>query len=197
MLALLEGQQMDEHQAPGPATLQVLRGDVTVRSDDSELSVREAIRLYGSVYRGVALQPPDGASLPTAPAPRAEADDGVRWREAVDVPASAAHVYTECARIWNPIHTDLAVAQRAGLDTPILHGTATLALAVSRVIARDLGGDPGRVREIRAHFAGMVAMPATITVRGRLGDDHGLAFDAVGPDGAPVLGQGVLLPCDR
>ena len=47
------------------------------------------------------------------------------------VSATAAHVYTEGARIWNPIHTDAAVAARAGLPGIILHGTATLALAVS------------------------------------------------------------------
>jgi acyl dehydratase len=97
-------------------------------------------------------------------------------------------------RIWNPIHTDLAVARRAGLDAPILHGTATLALAVSRVLARDLGGDPGRVREIRGRFTGMVAMPSSLTVRGRPGGPAGVAFDAVAADGTPVLTQGVLIP---
>jgi acyl dehydratase len=45
--------------------------------------------------------------------------------------AEAALVYTECSRIWNPIHTNPAVATRAGLPRPILHGTATLAMAVS------------------------------------------------------------------
>jgi acyl dehydratase len=158
---------------------------------------------YGSVYRGVTLQGPDDAGPPAgAPAAastaaaRAAADD-VRWLERVEVASTAGHVYTECARIWNPIHTDLAVAQRAGLAGPILHGTATLALAVSRVVARDLDGDAARVREVRGRFTGMVPMPSTFTVRGRRGDGGGLAFDAVAPDGAPVLSQGVLLPCDR
>jgi acyl dehydratase len=157
---------------------------------------------YGSVYRGVALagaDPPraasaaDRASTATARAGD-EAGGEVRWREAVEVAANAAWVYTECARIWNPIHTDLAVARRAGLDAPILHGTATLALAVSRVLARDLGGDPGRVREIRGRFTGMVAMPSSLTVRGRPGGPAGVAFDAVAADGTPVLTQGVLIP---
>ena len=47
-----------------------------------------------------------------------------RWSERVEVPYHLGHVYTECARIWNPIHTDLAVARAAGLPGPILHGTA-------------------------------------------------------------------------
>jgi acyl dehydratase len=103
-------------------------------------------------------------------------------------------VYTECARIYNPIHTDVAVARSAGLSAPILHGTATLALAVSRVIAHDLGGEPARVREVRGRFTGMVAMPSTFTVRGRAAEGPGVAFDAIGADGASVLGQGVLIP---
>jgi acyl dehydratase len=154
---------------------------------------------YGSVYRGVVLAgsdaPPPRAGVPErgdgAPGP---AGDAARWQEVVEVAAGAAWVYTECARIWNPIHTDLAVARRAGLPAPILHGTATLALAVSRVIARDLGGDPARVREIRGRFTGMVPMPSSFTVRGRPPGPAGVAFDAVGPGGGPVLSQGVVIP---
>jgi len=107
----------------------------------------------------------------------------------VEVPPNAALVYTECARIWNPIHTDVAVARRAGLSGPILHGTANLALAVSRVVAHDLGGEPARVRGIRARFTGMVPLPSRFTVRG--GGSAG-AFDAVGPDGGSILSEGAV-----
>jgi acyl dehydratase len=103
-----------------------------------------------------------------------------------------AHVYTECARIYNPIHTDAALAHAAGLPAIILHGTATLALAVSRVVARDLGGDPSRVRGVGVRFTGMVTLPSRLTVRGRAPRTCGIAFDAVGPDGAPVLTEGCV-----
>lgn len=116
----------------------------------------------------------------------------VRWTEQVDVPAWAAHVYTECARIWNPIHTDVAVATAAGLPATILHGTATLALAVSRVIARDLGGDPTHVHEVAARFTGMVLMPSTLIVRGMATATGRFAFDAVGSSRRPVLGDAWL-----
>jgi len=101
-------------------------------------------------------------------------------------------VYSECARIWNPIHTDVAVARAAGLPDPILHGSATLALAVSQVIRRDLDGDPARVRAIAVRFTGMVAMPSSFRARGlgRAGD--ALAFDAIDERGEPVLSDGVL-----
>jgi MaoC like domain len=108
----------------------------------------------------------------------------------VDVGRHAALVYTECARIWNPIHTDLAVARAAGLVAPILHGTATLALAVSRVVTRDLQGQPLAVAEVSARFTAMVPMPATLRVRaGDRVDDH-IGFDVVNEAGAPVLTAG-------
>ena len=144
---------------------------------------------YGSVYRDVALAGADDADRqPKA----AAAPAAVEWQERVDVSACAAWVYTECARIWNPIHTDVAVAQRAGLRAPILHGTATLALAVSKVIARELSGEAARVKEIRVRFSGMVPMPSILIVRRRGVNDRSMAFDAVAPDGAPILSQGAL-----
>src|SRR5256885_6073444 len=119
------------------------------------------------------------------------------WAEAVEIAANAALVYTECARIWNPIHTDVAVAQRAGLKGPILHGTATLALAVSRVLAHELAREPARVREISARLTGMVPMPSTLTVRGRGAGGGPLAFDAVRAGAAPPLGQRVPTTLSR
>jgi acyl dehydratase len=145
---------------------------------------------YGSLYRGVGLQgdeagPPANAAVVD--------DDPVRWEDPVAVATQAAHVYTEGARIWNPIHTDIAVARAAGLPDPILHGTATLALAVSRVVARDLQGDPTRVRGVAARFTGMVTMPSTFTVRGRGRAADRVRFDAVAPGGAPVLSDAAVM----
>ncbi|MEK7709432.1 MAG: MaoC/PaaZ C-terminal domain-containing protein, partial [candidate division NC10 bacterium] len=74
------------------------------------------------------------------------------WKVEVPVPRGTAHVYTECSRIWNPIHTDRAVARAAGLPDIILHGTATLAMAVSAVVESEVGGDPTHVKRIRCRF---------------------------------------------
>jgi acyl dehydratase len=148
---------------------------------------------YGSVYRGVEPAETGRLDEPLGDTGLPEAGD-ISWSEPVAVGAGMAHVYTECARIWNPIHTDAAVAHAAGLPAIILHGTATLALAVSRVIARELGGDPARARRIRARFTGFVRLPSVLTVRGRGRAGTAIAFDAAGPDGRSVLGQGVLEP---
>jgi acyl dehydratase len=190
---LLTTARVLEVRARRSGTLVVTRFE-TVDGDGAPVTTTE----YGSVYRGVS--PKDlGAPSPVTAAPAHE--DGASppppgpaaWQEVVPVPATLALVYTETARIWNPIHTDVAVARAAGLADPILHGTATLALAVSRVVARELGGEPGRVAEVHARFTGMVPLPSSFTVRGRPLDGGGVAFDALGPDGRPVLGQGVVI----
>jgi acyl dehydratase len=145
---------------------------------------------YGSIYRGVTVDGPDRGEVPWAadPAPAA----ALAPLGAVDVPVTLAHVYTECARIWNPIHTDAAVAEAAGFPGVILHGTATLALAVSRVLAAD-DGDPTRVRRVTCRFTGMVRVPSTFTVRARpAAGTPIIPFDAVGADGGLVLAGGAL-----
>jgi acyl dehydratase len=106
----------------------------------------------------------------------------------VPVDGGAAHVYTECARIWNPIHTDLGVALDAGLPGLILHGTATLAHAVSVGVDQLGGGDPAAVRRVRGRFGAMVPMPSTLIVRlfanGR--------FEVRLPDGGLAVANGHL-----
>jgi acyl dehydratase len=86
---------------------------------------------------------------------------------AITISPVAAHIYAACARLGNPvnIHTDFATAKRACLPGTILHGTATLAMAASRVIAAAAGGDPTRVGRIHARFGAMVLMPSEIEVR--------------------------------
>jgi acyl dehydratase len=109
----------------------------------------------------------------------------------IAVGATAAHVYTECARIWNPIHTDVAYARAAGLPGIILHGTATLALTVSRLLARhDI--TPPAVRRVRCRFAGMVLMPNRLTVHAAR-DARTIAFETRDERGESVITRGELL----
>jgi acyl dehydratase len=165
-------------------TLVVVRF-TTVDRGGASVSVTD----YGSLYRGVALSGAD-----TGPAWERADDDAavVRWTDEIAVGPQAAHVYTEGARIYNPIHTDIAAARAAGLSGLILHGTATLALAVSRVLARDLAGDPTAVRGVAGRFTGMVPMPATLSVRGRDARDGRLTFDVVDAGGRRVLTDGAV-----
>lgn len=41
LLALTSGQRLDAHEAPGPATVHVLSGEVSLRTGDDELQLRQ------------------------------------------------------------------------------------------------------------------------------------------------------------
>ncbi|MCP3987462.1 MAG: hypothetical protein GY724_00170 [Actinomycetia bacterium] len=116
----------------------------------------------------------------------------------VPIGAGAAHTYTECARIWNPIHTDKAVALAAGLPDIILHGTANLAHGVTAIVNHRAGGRPDLVRRITCRFAAMVLMPSTLTVRiwhaNDTGDGrHTVPFEVLNGEGAPAVKDGLLV----
>ena len=121
---------------------------------------------YGSIYRGVAVDGPNRpAEISNPPATPADASATPGVEIKIPVPAGMAHIYTECARIYNPIHTDAAIARAAGLPAIILHGTATLALAVSRIVEACAQSDPTRVNRVACRFGAMVPMPSTLTLR--------------------------------
>jgi acyl dehydratase len=148
---------------------------------------------YGTVYRGVACEPAGAETAPPPPTP----PSGLRWSTTVAIPAGLAHAYSEASRIWNPIHTDPAVARAAGLPDALLHGTATLALAVSAVLAREPAGDPTRVRRLTARFAAPVWMPSTLEVSAlgvqETAEGRRLAFAARTPEGGLAVRDGAVL----
>jgi len=115
------------------------------------------------IYRGVEVVGESHFSQ-TPPCLPERTDPSQGKETKIHVPGSAAHTYTECAHIWNPIHTDRDVALKAGLPDIILHGTATLALAVTQIVNEYADGDPLRVKRLGGRFAAMVLMPSTITV---------------------------------
>lgn len=115
----------------------------------------------------------------------------------VDIAAGAAHTYTECARIWNPIHTDKAVALGAGLPDIILHGTANLAHGVTAVVDHRADGRPDLVRRITCRFAAMVPMPSTLTVRvwpanNTRDGTTTVPFEVLNSDGEPAVKDGLI-----
>lgn len=148
---------------------------------------------YGSIYRGVAVEGPDRpADVAPPPSPPADSRASQRGEFKIEVPAGMAHVYTECARIFNPIHTDAAIARAAGLPAIILHGTATLALAVSRIVAAFARNDPTRVARIAGRFAAMVMMPSTLTLRTIASDAGGVHFEVFNAAGERAIRDGFI-----
>lgn len=141
---------------------------------------------YGMLYRGVTVEGGERAieALDDPPAVREE----LKVIGEIDVAATAAHVYTECARIWNPIHTDPEYARGAGLPGIILHGTATLAFSVSRVLEK-LSIAP---RRVRCRFAGMVLMPSVLTVSASR-QGASVAFETRTERGDAVIERGWII----
>ncbi len=89
-----------------------------------------------SIYRGVEVAG-EAAVIEQAPVVPSGGDGEAGLRATaitIAIPREMPHVYTECASIWNPIHTERAVALAAGLPDIILHGTATWALAGREVL---------------------------------------------------------------
>lgn len=112
---------------------------------------------------GVEGQAPLADEAPELP-PIAPADAGRMAWTPIPIARQLPHVYTECAAIWNPIHTERSVANSIGLPDIILHGTATWALAGLGVVQQQAGGDPTRLRRLGGHFKGRVIPGTTITL---------------------------------
>jgi acyl dehydratase len=151
---------------------------------------------YGSLYREVEVQGPDRvAELP--PLPALQHAGPPRKEIRLPILTGAAHIYTECARIWNPIHTDRAVAAKAGLPNLILHGTATLAMAVSRIIEIEGEGDPARVGQIYGRFGAMVLMASEVLVRidarEKCNDGEAVFFEVLTAEGGRAIRNGIVI----
>jgi len=139
---------------------------------------------FSALYRGATLEGGDRMLAPVEDPPRHE--EKLQSIGNIEIAATTAHVYTECARIWNPIHTDVDYARAAGLPDIILHGTATLALSVSAARKKFA---LKTVKRVRCRFAGMVTMPGTLTVHAsRIGD--ALAFETRDARGEKVIERG-------
>lgn len=161
-----------------------------------------ATTLQGALYLGVpvagAERPAERPAEPAGPPLPVEPAGAAVEQIAVPISGGAAHTYTECARIWNPIHTDEAVARGAGLPSIILHGTATLAHAVSQVVRSVAGGDPAAVRRVVGRFGAMVRLPSTVTVHlfePVALEDGGTAvpFGVTTEEGGPAVDRGAVL----
>jgi hypothetical protein len=171
-------------------------GAYTMRLDTFDAQQQLVCTTYQlSIYRGVAVidgrtgNEGDGERAPEAPV---SLPIELAQNFDIHIPASLAHTYTECARIWNPIHTDRKVALAAGLPDIILHGTATLALAVTRIIDERLGGDPTRVKRIGGRFATMVLMPSTIQLQLSASGDNHLSFQVLNEQGETAISKGFI-----
>lgn len=117
------------------------------------------------IFRGVGVEGDDAPRRASAAAMEAPVPSAVARRWTVETSPTLPHIYSECARIWNPIHTERAVAHAAGLPDIILHGTATWGLAMRQIIGAADGASRARaLRRFTGRFRAAVMPGSRIVV---------------------------------
>lgn len=166
---------------------QLVRLD-TVDADEEPVSTT----WFGMVYRGLEVVGGDRSLDDAGPVLESLPRSGDAAAVLIPVAADASTIYAEASRIWNPIHTDLAVAEGVGLPGLLLQGTATLAMAVSRIVAERFNGDAAGVTRVAARFGAMVLMPSTLTLRFGPAVDGTVLFEVLEPGGEMAIRDGLL-----
>ena len=152
---------------------------------------------YNGITRGGKLEGADAIVENEPELPQIEVFESESlWRREILVGLHAGQQYTECAQIYNPIHTEPSVARAAGLPDIILHGSATKAMALMTVVDECLGGDAERVTRLTGQLRGMVLMDSSIAVEclahEAIGDEVRIAFRVLNEKGEPAISNGVV-----
>ena len=145
-----------------------------------------------SILRGVDCDAEEAGVAPahlpaSVPPPGADAP-----RVDVHTGRGLPQIYTECARIWNPIHSERAVALAAGLPDIILHGTATWALAAREVVRVHAGGDVRRLKRLSGKFRAPVMAGGLVGVRHSALTDGRIAYTVETDGGAIAMSDGFV-----
>ena len=132
----------------------------TTNQHDEVVAVSRTVTVFRDVeVRDEPVTPPawDATAVGLGGSPSRE--------ETIALGPLAAHVFSECARDYNPMHTDISVATAAGLPGLILHGTGTFAYALTSLTNHEGGGVPASVRRIRGRLGAMVLCPSEMVLR--------------------------------
>ena len=166
-----------------PGTRVIIRFDITDERGDAVVTSFSTV-----IYRGVETKGEDAVSETSPPWPNGGLPHS--WNEtSVPILRQLPHVYSECADLWNPIHTERRVALEAGLPDIILHGTCTWALAAKEIVANYLNGDPTRLARFVGRFTGMVIPGDAIKIRHGL-VEGGVQVEVIGFDGSSAMSRG-------
>ncbi len=155
---------------------------------------------YNGITRGATLAGPDVAIDEEPPWPEiTTAGTAPLWQTEIPVGLHLGQQYTECAQIYNPIHTEPSEAKAAGLPGVILHGSATKMMALTAVVNQCFDGDVTRVTRLCGQLRGMVLMDSSLTVEGLaevvVDGEKRILFRALNGQGQPAVSNGVV--CGR
>lgn len=161
---------------PGDTLLVTARA---VSIDNSGAGARLTLKLVGRdrtgdavftefssiLFRGVRHRGPIQAIESLPELPRCPTDQALRWQAEEAICRQASHVYDACTAIHFPIHTSTSFARGVGLPDIVMHGTATLAMAVREITNRELGGDGTSILKVGAQFRHFIIPGETIAFR--------------------------------
>lgn len=187
-----------------PGVKQVTRYNMTDAEGDlvAELDMIGIIRqakIEGEsfILEKTSLPPSRETDSQEAGSQEADYREEVLWEKIIHITADAAQIYTECAQIYNPIHTERAVAKAAGLPDIILHGSATQAISATEIINHFFGGESFRFKCYYGELRAMVLMNTDIRIRclAEVQSDKGteIYFDVLNAAGEPAITNGYLL----
>jgi acyl dehydratase len=149
----------------------------------------------GAMVRGIRLAVGEVGAPPADADGLVHTEPDLRHVRTLALDRTLPHTYSECARIWNPIHTERQVALAAGLPDIIVHGTITWALA-AREICRTPGGVE-RVRRLSGRFRAPVVAGTAITIKAGEKDAAGVVrFSVHNQAGAPAIDRGIIAMAD-
>ncbi len=150
----------------------------------------------GGLMRGVECEGENhGADdIPHSKLPDGEAASS--WNASKPVDPLMPFLYDGCTGIYFPIHTSKKFAHMVGLPDIILQGTATLALAVSEIIAREAAGEPEKVSVVACKFTDMVIPGGAVSIEAeRRNDSNGMrhvSFRVINGAGRKAISDGYV-----
>ncbi len=113
----------------------------------------------------------------------------------MQVKENQTYLYADASGDHNPIHVDESVAKAAGFKGVILHGLCSMAFASRAVIMEAGGGDPRRLKRLKARFKNVVYPLDTITTQGYVVEKTDnrliLGYRAVNQEGKEVITNGI------
>ncbi|MBD5633393.1 MAG: MaoC family dehydratase N-terminal domain-containing protein [Candidatus Eremiobacteraeota bacterium] len=105
---------------------------------------------FGAVFRGATAIESHTAFEAPKPATLARGEGATLGH--LTISRGQSHAYGECARLWNPIHTERLFALTAGLPDIAVHGTLVWAKVGQLYADRFLDGDPRRLTRLYLNF---------------------------------------------
>lgn len=169
-------------------------GKLTIKTVTTSASRPIATSYTSTVFRGVDVEGGDDIAPDIPRHPALGLSDLPTRTENIEFTQLSPYHFTECARDYGPVHTDPKIASEAGLPGLIMHGTGTIAYALSSITNHEAGGNPTRITGFEAKLAAMIMCPSTCTLHSYhdAADGHVVRFELLNEDEDKAITDGIV-----